>query len=280
MVALNLLTSSVSNISNLQNLALFICHLFIDGHIRIGHIIQDPNVFDGQLNSKMNSVCPIQIPCLTTDITQSFSLPWSANDRTDHILQLIFFDPNNLANQIDQLKNTYTFYRVLIFFINADQNELKNRIRSIVHLNSVVLEYNLKADSVSVFQVFESGEGSNNIDNVEQNAFIQLDQATFARHDNLFDTIFGEFEAMRPLNFQASGVFWKLGDFSTLIPFLGYIYRANYFFTAFNISYFNWTYLLYTDSNVVSKYYLSSHKQRKYHKELLIDYDPVKDDKM
>lgn len=116
--------------------------------------------------------------------------------------------------------------------------------------------------------------------NVEHNTLIRLEQATCVDHDNLFDQLFGKFEAERPFNIQASGAFWKLGDFSTLIPFFGYIYRANYFFTAFNISYFNWTYLLYTDSSVVSKYYLSAHKQRKYHKELSIDYGPVNDEKM
>lgn len=80
---------------NFHNLALFICHLFIDGQFRNGHIFYDPNVFQvGQLISEIQSTCPTSIPWISTDVTDKPVLPWKSNERTDHILQLIFFDPN------------------------------------------------------------------------------------------------------------------------------------------------------------------------------------------
>lgn len=96
------------NISNFNDLALFICHLFVDGHFRTGHILYNQNLFDGHLISEFNSVCPETIPWLMTDVTKTSSVLWDTKDRTDNILQLIFFEPGNSLKEIDKYKNYLT----------------------------------------------------------------------------------------------------------------------------------------------------------------------------
>lgn len=96
---LNILTPTSPSISNVHNLAMFICHLFIDGNFRYCHILYDPKVFDNQLTNQIDSICLVQIPWLTSDITQGSLSPWQANERTDPVLQLIFFDPKYSTEQ-------------------------------------------------------------------------------------------------------------------------------------------------------------------------------------
>lgn len=119
MAAPNLLTAKILK---LQNLAFLICHLLADGHFRSGHILYDSNVFDGRLIDEIRTTCPHQVPWLTTDVTRLSSTPWQPNDRTDHILRLIIFDPKHLAREIHDFKEYFTFYRIFVFYSDNEQD--------------------------------------------------------------------------------------------------------------------------------------------------------------
>lgn len=125
MVASSLFTLSFPNFSNFYHLAVFICNLFIDGHFWNGHILYDSNVFDVNLLNEIESVCPVYIQWLTTDITQLHSFTLRTGDQTDHIFQLIFFDPNHLEDKIGQITDYLTVYRAFILTSTVDGINLK-----------------------------------------------------------------------------------------------------------------------------------------------------------
>lgn len=104
---------------NFRNLALFICYTFIGGNFRHGHILYDPNIFNDNLISEIDSNCPAQIPWQATDIIQLSLLPVNSGERTDHILQLIFLDPEHLEENISEFERFLTFYRIFIFVSTA-----------------------------------------------------------------------------------------------------------------------------------------------------------------
>lgn len=73
----------------LYNLALFICHLFINAHFHRGHILCDPEVFYVYFLAKIDSIRPVRIPWQTTDISRSFLQPLHKKPQNDYTLQLI-----------------------------------------------------------------------------------------------------------------------------------------------------------------------------------------------
>lgn len=94
---INLKTMSLETIiftespPNFLNLSLFICHLFAGGNFRQVQILYHPEAFDDQLYKTIESACPLQIPMIKTDISSPATYSIDQNQRTDHILQFIFF---------------------------------------------------------------------------------------------------------------------------------------------------------------------------------------------
>lgn len=123
------------NIYNYYNLALFICHLFIDGQFRTGHILYDPIQLDDRLIAEVDRICPHSIPWVTTEVNRDFSLPWNSNNQTDHILQLIFIDPNHLPENIDDLKYLFAYYNLYIIQSTNEINP-KNPSATILKLSA------------------------------------------------------------------------------------------------------------------------------------------------
>lgn len=110
-----------SNVANFHNLALVICHLFIDGHFRSVHILYEPNIFFDHFINDIESICPRPISWESTDVTKLSSLSRRSVEHTDHILQLIFLDPTSITAKIDKSRESPTFYRLFIFFRQEKQ---------------------------------------------------------------------------------------------------------------------------------------------------------------
>lgn len=82
---MSLTNLSIQNVSKFHNLALFLCHLFIDGHFRHVHTLYDPKIFNGQFMAEINSICPVEIPWRLADITKPSFQNVYTNDRSDHV---------------------------------------------------------------------------------------------------------------------------------------------------------------------------------------------------
>lgn len=142
------------------NLALFICHLTNDGHFQYGHILYDPKVFDDSFITRIDSVCEVKIPWQISDITKTISPTHQEQERTDHILQLIFFDPKYLAQQIDEYKTLLSFYRIFVFTSNYDDIETKKGISVFEKLSPIldsspsILQYNPNNDTVNLHTIY------------------------------------------------------------------------------------------------------------------------------
>lgn len=70
MPATNVLFPGIPNTTPFHSLALFICHLFIDGKFRSGHVLYEPNALDDRIFTEIKSICPEPMPWQTIDITQ------------------------------------------------------------------------------------------------------------------------------------------------------------------------------------------------------------------
>lgn len=172
------------NIPNYYNLALFICQLFIDGNFRTAHILHNPGTFDDQLIIETASICSHPIPWLTTDITQPASLAWTPNDRTDHILQLIFLDSDRLPETSNHYKGYLTVYHLFVFQ-SSDEMHLRAQLTAMknietVNFGSMVLHQNLADDSIHVHWIRNNGI----------KILYPQDQPT----ENIFDSTFGKYE--------------------------------------------------------------------------------------
>lgn len=224
----DLLVPSIPYNTGFYNFAFFICHLFIDGHFRNGHILYDPNVFDDNLLNHIESVCPVQIPWLTTDITKSSSIPWKVNDRTDDILQLIFFDPHHMENDINQFKDHLTIYRVFILTPNVDGINLKTTTNEIEELDrslglkSLMVHY----DSQNVHWIDDNG----NLEEVFNDQHATQGHMNNDRFERLFDRTFGKFEQNYTICVKTFGVFEYEKDAVSLKPTFLHeqFYVANY----------------------------------------------------
>lgn len=250
-----------------HNLALFICHLFIDGGFRNGHILYDPSVFDGHLITEIGSNCSAEIPWLMTDITQPSSQPWTSIERTDHILQLIFFDPNRLAEDIVQFKEYLTFYRIFVFHSTSDQIELKKRTSIIKERNpifnssSLIVENDSKTDTVNVHWITEDHEAV-------RHRICSTNQC----NERIFDQTFGLYDQKRSIGIRTSGVPVTKNGHTSMDPLYGSIYFANFFASNLKDSYINMTLInkekVWPSTTVMQK-------KRRFYKEILLEYEGV-----
>lgn len=174
------------NVSNFYNLALFVCHLFVDGHFRTSHILYDPNVFHvTQLIDDIQSNCPRTIPWLATDITKELIQPWESDEETDHILQLNIV---RLPTKVSDFQSLFTFYRIFIFSSADEKSAQALKFSSDFDLDNMVLRFNHKTGAINV-HLFEKNAGENRkIHIFQQN---NIDEY---KKRNLFEIIFKKYE--------------------------------------------------------------------------------------
>lgn len=148
---------------NYHKLALFVCHLFIDGKFRTTHILFDPNIFDNLLISEIDSVCSDPIPLLTTDITKSSI--GTAEEYAQHgpTLQLIFFDPDHLPKKTIRFRRQLAFYRLFIF-CTPDEMDVKKTTTSVLQKlnlfessNSLILSLVQTTNTINRFWISSDG---------------------------------------------------------------------------------------------------------------------------
>lgn len=268
---------------NFHSLALFICHLFIDGHFRFGHIIYDPKVFHGQLLTEIDSMCSVQIPWQSTDISQSVLQLPQKNERSDHILQLIFFDAKFLAEQIDEYKDHLTFYRIFVFSSTTDEIETKRRISVIGKLHSIsnasplILQYNSKNDLIRVDLAFKTDEYSEQLAMMIDNKGLQESNNEYKR---IFDRTFGKYEKYRLMIIKTASLFRHHEDYEhslSNIPHSIVVHLANYFYSSLNAEYINMTCVDNFQANVAWVNYMLKHKRRYFYNELFLEYDELMD---
>lgn len=187
------------DIPNFHTLALFVCHLFIDGDFRTGHLVYDQQIIDDRLTIEVNSICKHQIPWTTTDInTPNFS-QWISRENSDYILQVIVPNLTKSTQFTGELKKQLRFYRLFIFIStgNLDMNETVLALKNTGltnDSNSLVLFYNLIKHSIKVHWIMteeDLAESSRKIFdfNVKINQ-IQHQQKQ-SKAENLFHQTFG-----------------------------------------------------------------------------------------
>lgn len=281
MISSSLLALNVANISSFYTLALFICHLFIDGNFRYGHILYDSQVFDGQFTTKIDSICSVKVPWLTTDINQPSPLPWHASERTDHILQLIFFHPDSLEEQIHKFKENFTFYRIFILCSAIDEMEMKKYISVIRNLNpsfdsnSLILSYDPRKEVVYIHWTLKNGNGLESVEKM----IVERDREPSAEYKHLFDQTFGKYDRMQTTVIRAPGTVREKGGHKTFISFRQ-LFFANYFLSTLNDSYINMTLIPLSDIISPWKTQAVTQKQGKHHKDILLEYEPISEKKL
>lgn len=147
---------------NYHKLALFICHLFIDGKFRTAHILFDPNIFDNLLISEIDSVCSDPIPLLITDITKSSI--GTAEEYAKHgpTLQLIFFDPDHLPKRTIKFRRQLAFYRLFIFCTPEEMDVKKTtsvlqKLNLFRNSNSLILNLVQTTNTINRFWISSDG---------------------------------------------------------------------------------------------------------------------------
>lgn len=268
MTAVNLLASNISSASNFYQLALFICQLFLDGKFQTVQFMYDPKVFDDRLIAEVEVNCDHVVPWQTIDITQPSSLHWNQNDRTDYILQLIFFDPEHLIKEIQQFRGYLTFYRIFVLpsFDAMEPKEQHSTMRTYyldLSSSTLILYYDAADDhSISVDWTPISTYGNRNSRPMCLKPDLFVARNENIDRMNLFDQTFGKYEQTIAINVQ---IRWGLRS-----P-IDHKYLANYYHLHLNPSYLN-------SSEEYSVNRLFKPKPQKLYKEMtpayeLIDYD-------
>lgn len=199
----NILPTATSNAPNFHYLALFICHLFGHGPFRTLHILHNPNLFDHRLLVEIDSLCSDPIPLYLTDISQPALSPWSEQDNVDNVLQIIFFDFENLATEIERSGDKLQLYRIFVFqsigiLASMDQKLLFETKKRIYDTRTLVSHYN--DSSVSIYIENNSNDQSNGNVKLKQEPIFIFNQETSVDGMNLFDKTFGEYERMESID--------------------------------------------------------------------------------
>lgn len=274
-----------STASSFQTLALFICQLFVDGRFRSGQYVYDPKVIDDHLPTQIDSICPDHIPWHKTDITQPFLLPWNRTKQTDHILQLIFFDPNRLAEEIERFKAHFSVYRIFVFPATDDEIERRQRDLLIadqslrVGTSALILHYNNGDYSLDVDWIPKNDDITGPSEmrmSVDRTAVLLRNQPIKMNHvNNAFDSTFGQFERMHAMTIRFCAVGENSKSISTRAPQLFY---ANYYLTTLKPSYINVTQISLSNYTAKGSIALKPRPQ-KYYQEISQKYDLIDNDK-
>lgn len=197
---LNLLL--ISTVSNSYYLALFICHLFSSGPFRTIHILYDPAEFDQNILMEIESNCEDVAPLYLTDITRSFQISYQKSDNVDNLLQLFFFDAENLAHEIELVGDKFGLYRIFLFssldVIRRINRTLLFGTRNRAYdIRTLIGHYNESRVSVYIEENFN--ESSDRSGDLEENTILMVNHEMNLEHLNLFDRTFGEYERMETI---------------------------------------------------------------------------------
>lgn len=193
-MATSLLTSTISNVSSFQSLALLICHLFIDGDFRIVHVAYDQNIFDKQLTIHINSICPQMISWKFTDINSPVEVTFDQFDSLDNILQLIFLCPIFFEDYVKFFSesNFLVYYYRVFILPSTNENETENQFSVFKTFNvgssALLLYYDLLSD-----EIFMNWMSINDFDEGEW----RPTTVSINGEANMFDRTFGVYEAAR-----------------------------------------------------------------------------------
>lgn len=261
------LISSAPNISNFHNLALFICKLFIDGHFRNAQILYDPHIFDGRLMDDFGSVCSSSFPWRTMDITQASQSTWHQDERTRNELQLIFFDSNHLADEVDHFKKFFTFYPILVFSSTNEMNVDEN-------FNITALHYNIGTGSIQIHWVLEldddvteKSEHRMSVDS-RTTAMRQSDTKVHKEQLNLFDCTFEKKEQMKSIVVRVAGWFREDEQSTDLESNPQRRFFTNYYLQMLDTRFIQVTFVNAANPKSPSSNQLSVFQQQKSYKEL------------
>lgn len=282
MAVLHHLIPNILNVSNFHNLALFICHLFIDGRFRTSHILYDPIVFDDQLIGEIHLNCPISVPFLMTDITDPPSSLWHSNENTDHILQLILFDPDHLPKDIDHFNHLLTFYRVLVLSSHGESNvehriSTLEQIKTLQHNNLLILHHDSMTGSIWLHQTSDTHALDDRADIClkDEKTPVLLNEMIKCEETNLFDVTFGEKDRtwMTTVSYFFTHPMTK--NRPSIPTWNGVPFIANLFISTLNATYINQTNYHLENGVIKTHYELNVPKQHRIYEELKIDYNSI-----
>lgn len=277
--ASNALISSVPNILNFYNLAVFICQLLIDGRFRSGHILYDRNVFDSRLITEIESICPRQFPWQISDISQPFIPPWESHKLTDNILQLIFCDPKFMSEEIDQFEGYFIHYQIFIFS-SIDETDTEGPISVIKKLNrlllrrlsTLVLHYNTENGLIHVHSIphilTDGSRKSEEPLDLDPRAIALRNQKTDIDNEDLFDRAFGNCERKQSIVIGVDGWIEKNDRSKEFATNPRKLFFINYYFLTLKAPYLKMSPLILQKSKIVRQYQNFMLKPRKYYKEL------------
>lgn len=268
MVLSNLLAT---NITSYQHLSMFICHLFIDGNFHTGHILQDPNNFDVHLITEIDSICPRIIPWIMTDVTQPFTLPWKPKERTDHILQLVFFDLEHVPDEIVNFKIIMASYCLFVMPTHIVESVIVlEKLKSVFKTDVLILDHS-PDNTLEVFAVPGARDD-------RQTMIISQNQNANLNQQNLFNMTFGRIDRNRSIaiHFFPSSQCEKQKHILAMQK----LWRGHAFFVNFFASHLNGGRInLLKDScdRVFDDFELqaSECKSQPFYKEVTTDYKPI-----
>lgn len=192
----SILAPTVSQLPNFHNLALFICHLFINGNFHTSHIMSDPIMFDDQFMTQLDSVCPQSIPLKLTDLSSPILNPIdNATDNHDNVLQLLFFDPKSLEKYFECCSAHFSYYRIFVFSTTNDM-EIKEQFSLIKALNPVyasgtlILYYETLSD-----EIFINWMPMNDLDGGEW----RPTPISISPESTTYEQTFGQYHRKRPI---------------------------------------------------------------------------------
>lgn len=201
MTVSDLLAPNISNFQTFHHLALFICHLFVDGNFRIVHIVHNQHTFNDGLIFEIQSKCYEPIPYELTDLNRPFV--WMKNEPTDHILQLCLFDPDNLPTNIAELVDIFAFYR--LFVLSAtDETIVRHQILTLNRANltsnssSLIIHESVNSGSVCVHSAMVSDKLSGKLSEIHDEkrdvSVVPHSKDHRVENENVFDLTFGKNE--------------------------------------------------------------------------------------
>lgn len=279
-VKMTLTSQLAPDIPNFHNLALFICHLFIDGSFRTGHILYDPNIFDGDFITQIDSICPHSIPWESTDIREPSLVSWTNLEHTDHILQLIFLDETNLTKDISSNSDLFTFYRLFIF-PSGNETNIKNQLNAIQKTketsdsNSLILHHSAHNSSVRVHLI---PINDTKIDGAMRPIYVQNQQLN-PNHENLYELTFGVNDRRWQITIN-NRIALPCNETVVRETVLLNPYHANFFSSKLKAEYINFTTPVCKIDSLSRKFQMVQHKQKKFYKELATEYDSIDSENM
>lgn len=275
-----LLAPNISNVQTFHSLALFICHLFVDGKFRTAHIVHDENVFDPRIISEIHLNCFQPVPCVLTDVTQPFVLPWTSIELSDHILQLILFDPDHLPTHLDDDMHIFVFYRLFVLSATDEtivrDQILKLNAAKITSDSSVYIIIHQKVDNNLICVHSEIGDISGNFGNFVPRDVLEQK----VPNENLFDSTFGKLEQKRQIVIKHHTMRFKgQSNLESKFPetWNGVPFTINYFQTTLNASYLNLTTQFWGTSKL--RHQSLIRKSSRSYQELTREYDDIDTEK-